>query len=207
MVHVFPAGTVCHVHGVYSDPYAAGLWCTTGDRGSECRISMTTDQFQTLETVGGGDESWRCVSLQFTQEGIYYASDAEFQQNYIYRIDRQSGKRSVLTEIEGPVYYSHATGQDLFFGVSAELCPSQQGRSAVLWCVSDQQKCSRLLAFEKDRLSVKYFLTGAFYFPCGPGLADEFFFHGIALRGADNRTFRARKRASPDEADRDAQEA
>ena len=201
VVHEFPPGTVRHVHGIYRDPYTASLWCVTGDRGDECRILRTTDQFRVLDTVGAGDESWRCVHPLFTPQAVYYASDSEFARNHIYRIDRQSGDRSVVTEIGGPVYHAHAVGTDLFFSVGVEWCPSQEGRSATLWHVNEQGACAEILAFEKDRFPARYFQYGTLCFPCGPGLADEFFFHGVALRGADKRTFRARRRASRTEVD------
>lgn len=192
-VHTFAPGQIRHVHGIYSDPTDAdALWCVSGDRPAECRIMSTRNAFESIEVFGQGDESWRCVSLQFHPDAVYYASDAEFDRNFIYRIDRGTGERSALTEIEGPVYYSLAVGRDLFFGVSAELCPSQQGCSAVLWHIDAEGHCTRVLSLEKDRYSRVYFLPGAFYFPRGPGLKGEFFFHGVALAGADHRTFQVK---------------
>src|SRR5262249_22724453 len=67
VVHPFPAGSVRHVHGIYHDPYTGSLWCVTGDGASECRMLRTRDGFATLEEIGAGDETWRCVSLLFTQ--------------------------------------------------------------------------------------------------------------------------------------------
>lgn len=186
----FAPGEVRHVHGIYRDPFGAALWCVTGDVREECRVMRSTDGFKTFETIGGGDESWRTVSLLFTEDAIYYATDAEFVQNRIYRIDRRSGRREALADVDGPVHYAHAAGGDLFFSVVAELCPSQKGRRATLWLVSADQ-CTPVAAFEKDPLPVSFFLPGAFYFPAGPGSGEEFFVHTMALRGADNRTFRA----------------
>jgi hypothetical protein len=194
----FPAGSIRHVHGIYHDPHGNAHWCVTGDRKSECRMMTTSDTFESLQTVGEGDESWRCVSLQFTRGAIYYGTDAEFEQNHLYRIDRETGAREVLTAIEGPVYYSYAVGDDLFFAVSAELCPSQEGRSASLWHVTPDGGCSRVFALEKDVLPLRFFMPGTLHFPQGPGLSDRAFFHVVALRGADNRTFSLRREESVD---------
>jgi hypothetical protein len=193
VVHRFPAGSVRHVHGIYHDPYSRRHWCVTGDRKSECRVIATPDNFRTLQTVGEGDESWRCVSLQFTRDAVYYGMDAEFEQNYLYRLDRQTGGRETLTALEGPVYYSYAAGEHLFFAVSAELCPSQQGRSASLWHVDPQGHCARLFEMEKDDFPLRFFMPGTMHFPLGPGLSDQLFFHVVALRGGDNRTFSLRR--------------
>jgi hypothetical protein len=192
-VRTFPVGFTRHVHGVYHDPHSKSLWLCAGDVRHECRVLCSADGFASFGTVGEGDESWRSVGLQFTPDAVYYASDAEFEQNRIFRIDRATGRREAIAEIDGPVYYSSAVGSDLFFAVSAELCPSQQGRSASLWHVDPGGTCRRVAAFEKDRWSVRFFLRGALHFPRGPGLADELLFSGIALRGADNRTFRLRR--------------
>lgn len=192
----FPPGAVRHVHGIYHDPQTGWLWCLTGDRGDECRICRTGDGFTTLETVGQGDESFRSVSAQFTERAIYYATDAEFRTNVLYRIDRISGERTALAELDGPVYYSAAVGGELFFGVTAELCPSQIGRSATLWHVSDATPPTRVVSFEKDAWPRRSFQFGILHFSRGPGQDGGFFLHGLALAGADNRTFFVRPRAA-----------
>lgn len=199
VVYTFPANSIRHIHGIYSDPYTKDLWCVTGDYGNECRILRTPDSFRHLEIIGEGDESWRCVSLLFAENALYYATDSEFQQNRIYRIDRKTGKRDELANLDGLVYYSYALGEDLFFGVTAELCPWQKGsahkgRSASLWHVSEDGNIQKLIAFEKDHLSVKYFMPGTLHFPRGPGLLTTFYFHCVGLNGTDNLTYRVSKR-------------
>ncbi|MBX9788281.1 MAG: hypothetical protein K2Y37_05155 [Pirellulales bacterium] len=194
IVHTFPAGQVRHVHGIYRDPVDGSLWCVAGDLKPECRILRTRDQFASLETIGSGDETWRCVSLLFDAAGAYYGSDAEFIQNRLYFIDRTTLARTQLCAIDGPVYYSHALGSDLFFGVTAELCPSQQGRHGSLWHVRRGASPQTVLQIPKDPLPVRYFLPGTWQFPQGPGLADRLLVHLVALRG-DNQTYSLRTRA------------
>lgn len=189
VIHRFEPGAARHVHGIFRDPYEPSLWCLTGDRGGECRIVRSADRFRTCEVVGGGDETWRAVSLQFRPDAVYYAMDAEFRQNHLFRIDRATGRRDRLADIDGPVYYSHRVGDDLFFGVTAELCPSQRGRSAALWHVSPADDAAPIAAFDKDAYSPRYFLPGAFYFPAGPGLGGRSFVHAVAFRHADETTF------------------
>jgi hypothetical protein len=193
IVHSFPAGSVRHVHGIYRDPYTDALWCLSGDRGDECRFTTTADGFRSVDVVGCGDESWRGVSLQFTREHVYYATDAEFERNHLYRLARDGGRRQVLGEIGGPVYYSHAVGGDLFFAVSAELCPGQTDRAATLWHVSDSEPPSRVVSFVKDALPVRYFQAGILNLSRGPGDGAGFYFQGQGLAGADNRTFRVER--------------
>ena len=192
LAYTFEQGSIRHIHGIYFDPHDPALWCVSGDFRHECRILRSTDGFRTVETVGEGDETWRSVSLQFTAEGIYYAMDAEFEPNAIFRIDRRTGQRSRLREVNGPVYYSHAKADDLFFSVTAELCPSQRDRCATLWHLTDNG-CDQIVSFEKDYLHVDYFMPGTLHFSGGPGLPDRFWFSGVGLRKADNQTFCVRR--------------
>ena len=188
IAHTFPPGAVRHVHGIYRDPVDSRLWCLTGDRGAEARILRTGDGFETLTTIGSGDESWRAVSVQFTGDAIWYATDAEFRRNTVFRLDRATGRRSEVGAVDGPVYYSATWRDTLFFAVTAELCPSQEGRSATLWAVRDGA-LSRVAGFSKDRWP-RWLLPGTLHFPRGPGTPEGLYFQGVALAGADARCFR-----------------
>lgn len=195
VAYTFRAGEIRHVHGVYRDPYSNDLWCLTGDLPTECRILRSSDEFQTLDQVGSGEESWRAVSLQFTADAIWYGTDAQFAQNHLYRIDRVTGERKRIAALPGPVYYSAQTNDGLFFAVTAELCPSQTDRHATLWHVDGRESVNRIAAIEKDSFSNKYFMHGTLNFPCPGESSDELLFHGVALRQADNRIFRSKKAA------------
>ncbi len=188
IAHTFAPGEVRHIHGIYADPHGGSLWGVAGDRPSECRMFRSDDGFRTLHTVGSGDETWRCVSLLFTPAGAYYGSDAEFIQNYLYFVDRRTQQRTQLSSIDGPVYYSRRVGQDLFFGVTAEMCPSQQGRHGSLWHLRDGQRGAQVLTVPKDALPIRYFQAGTWQFPQGPGWGDDLLVHLVALKG-DNRTY------------------
>jgi hypothetical protein len=190
VAHEFPPGLVRHVHGVFYDPYSNDLWCTTGDIEGECRIMRTHDGFETVEVVGSGEETWRAVSLAFTGQAVYYGTDAEFLQNVLYRIDRSNGNRRELASVSGTVFYNHKAGNDLFFGSTAEMCPSQKEATAEVWRIGSNDECERILSIPKDMYHRILFMLGTIHFPCGPGLPNDIFFHAVALKGADNRTYR-----------------
>jgi hypothetical protein len=192
IAHTFPAGVVRHVHGVFTDPFDNSQWCLAGDVGSECRILRSTDGFQTHDVVGCGDESWRAVSMQFTPHAVYYGMDAEFTQNYIYRIDRSSGARDIVCAVEGPMYYSTRLGSDVYFAVTAELCPSQQGDFAALWHIDTvAESATRLRTFRTDGKSVHYFMPGTLDFSGGDDTRPEILFRTTSVM-PDNSVFAIR---------------
>lgn len=194
IVHTFDAGSVRHVHGVYHDATDGSLWVLTGDLEHECKILRTADAFASLEVIGQGDETWRAVSALFTEDAVYYGMDAEFRQNHVFRLDKRTGQRELLGDVDGPIYYSNSVGDHQFFGVTAELCPSQVGRSATLWHVGPADRLQRVMSHEKDRFS-RHFMPGTLHFPRGPGLADQLMYHGVGLAGADNRTYSVKVRS------------
>lgn len=196
VAYTFPPSSIRHVHGIYHDPFEPGLWCLTGDTDGEARMLRTDDGFRTLATIGGGDESWRAVSVQLTREGVWYATDAEFEANRVFHLDRTTGRRSELGMIDGPVYYSATWRGAPFFAVTAELCPSQTGRSATLWTIREG-RLSRVVSFDKDRWPVKWLLPGTLHFPRGPGVEEGLYFQAVALEDADARCFRVEAGRSP----------
>lgn len=201
VVWTFPRGEIRHVHGVYFDPFTGHLWVTTGDRSDECKIAITDDGFRSLHTIGGGDESWRAVSLLFTEQAIFYASDAEYVPNHIYRIDRRTIHRHLVGDTDGPVYYSQSIGDDLLFAVTAELCPSQQEKSAALYHWSQEGGSHIIRTWRKDllasRILTKLFMPGLLHFPRGNKMDTETYISCIGLRGVDNKVFRITKYGRP----------
>lgn len=192
VVHTFPAGSVRHVHGIYRDDHADALYCLTGDTPAESMILRTRDAFASLETVGQGDETWRAVSLLATPRALYYGSDAEARTNHIYRIDRQSGERRSLGDVNGTVFYSKVVGTDLFFATTAENAPSQTENVAALWCVDQDDALTRVATFAKDRWHGTLFQFGTIQFPGGHGIEDHLMIHVVGVDG-DNRCFRVER--------------
>jgi hypothetical protein len=77
----------------------------------------------------------------------------------------------------------------LFFGVTAELCPSQQGNFAALWHVDTVRGTSRRLkTFPTDGKSVRYFMPGTLDFSRGDGTHTDVFFRTTAVV-PDNAVF------------------
>ncbi len=191
VVHTFPANSIRHIHGIYLDAFTDSLFCLTGDVDSECRILQTFDGFKTFKVIGEGDESWRAVSVLFKADSMLYGTDAEHRTNNIFRIDRATGKRTSLGDVNGTVFYSKQAGSELFFATTAENAPSQTENVAAIYRV-DEDGISEVAKFQKDLWPPSLFLFGLIHFPNSNTPADELFFHLVGLKG-DNRTFRLRR--------------
>ena len=188
----FPAGSIKHIHGIYSDPANDSLVCLTGDKESECRMIRSFDGFDTVETIGEGDETWRAVSMLFDENAMYYGMDAEFRSNHIYRLDRATGERKSLGEVNGTVFYSKQLGDELFFGTTAENAPSQTENVAAIWNVSPDGVCTEVAKFQKDSWNRTLFMFGIIHFPYANKLAHHLYFSLVGVK-EDNQTFRIRK--------------
>jgi hypothetical protein len=196
VVHAFPKGDVRHVHGVYVDPFDQSVWCLTGDRPEQSMILRSPDGFQPFVPIGAGDKTWCAVSLQFRDDGIYYATDAPDEPNAVYRLERGSSSRTAIGMVDGPVYYSQKAGDDLFFAVTAERKAGSANGAATMWHVDARGECTQVVSFTKDRWSVPVFLPGTIAFAGGPGDGNTVFFSAFALAGARRKTFRCRRQTS-----------
>lgn len=188
IAHEFPAGTIRHIHGVYFDRFDNSLVCLTGDADHECKMVRSRDGFRTIEIVGQGDESWRAVSAVFTEDAVFYGTDAEYRPNTIYRLDRATLEQRDLGQVSGTVFYSQQLGADIFFATTAENAPSQEENVAAIWNVSPSGDLSEVAKFGKDRWHTTLFGFGTVYFPHILSPSDEVFFSLAAVK-SDNRTF------------------
>jgi hypothetical protein len=191
VVYTFPPHAIRHIHGLYFDEFTNSIFCLTGDVDEECRMLRTSDGFQTVETVGQGDETWRAVSLLFTADALFYGMDAEFRANHIYKVARKDTSRTSLCEVNGTVFYSKQLGADLFFTTTAENAPSQREMVAALWHIDEEEQCQHLISFKKDRWPPKLFMFGTIHFPSVNKLTDELYFQLVGVE-EDDQTFRVR---------------
>ena len=195
VVKVFAAGEIRHVHSVRFDPFTDALWLCAGDWPWECRILRTTNAFASIEIVGAGNETWRAIQPLFTARSVFYATDAEFDPNAVYRFDRATGQRDLITNIDGPSYYGGQACDTVLYATTAELCPSQKEKEAVLWAVDADGDASPIARWRKDLFALKRMVPllqpGHVLFPSG-AVANYVPFTGLGLLGLDGRMFAAR---------------
>jgi len=179
-VYTFPPGTVRHVHGVFADPYSDLLWVTTGDTDEESAIWITDDRFGHLERVVGGTQRHRAVQLLFTERFVYFGSDTPLERNYLYRLERESGRVKCLQTVQGPVFYGCKVGDVLFFSTVVEPSSVNVERHACLWGSPDGNSWQCLAKFRKDFWPMKLFQYGQILFPSGENNTGRLWFTPFA---------------------------
>ena len=194
IIYTFKENSIRHIHGIYYDKYSGRLWCVTGDENHECKILSSSDYFKTVDVFGEGDESWRCVSLIFTKKYIYYGTDSEFQQNFIYKIDRKSLNREVLSKVNGPVYYSKNKTGKIAFATTAEIRSDDneskfKGTSPAIYIVNKEDKVELVFSSKKDNLSPIIFMPGSIHFSQGDDGSNNLYFYCVAISRLDNLSF------------------
>lgn len=119
IVYTFPFGAINHVHNIIPDNYRNCLWIFTGDFDESAAIWKVTDNFKKVERVLCNDQKYRgCVCFP-VKEGLIYATDAPFAQNYIYLMTPDH-KVSPIREIDGSCIYACKVGDKYVFSSTVE---------------------------------------------------------------------------------------
>lgn len=160
---------VRHIHGIFRNPYSHEFWATSGDRDEESAIWRTSDKFESLEKVIGGNQKYRAVELLFSENGIYYGSDAPDTQNFIYYLDPDASTVQALQQVGGPVFYGQKVSDFMFFSTVCEPSKINKTDEVELWVSVDGISWNCLLTLRKDFWPMKYFQYGQLLFPNGPG--------------------------------------
>lgn len=156
---------VRHVHGVFYDDYTNSFWVTTGDSDEESAIWRTDDQFSSLKRVVGGNQQFRAVQLLFTEDYVYFGSDAPNELNHIYRMKKNGSTVEKLASVGGSVFYGFKTSRYLFFSTAVEPSDVNSSRNSQVWFSKTGGTWKIACSFKKDSLSMKYFQYGQVFFP------------------------------------------
>ena len=189
----FSKGRIKHVHSIVPDPFRNRIWICAGDNNQETGLFYTEDDFKTVHLFGGGDQSWRMVSLIPKEDAIYWGSDAgsdassDFQ-NFIYMWDFRKNKRRRLTCIDKPAYYSAFLSKRIMvIGSTYEpLIERDVEKSADLWISNNGEKWGKLisLSFHPSKRSsgTKY---ATICLPLGDGSVENIFFTPLNVEKYD----------------------
>lgn len=187
--YTFPKNTIRHIHGVFYDKYTKKMWVTTGDRDNECLIASSSNGFKSLNILKEGAQKYRAVTLLFYKDFIVYGTDTEHEQNYIYRIDRESKNETCLQTLQGSVLMATQDSEGQA-AISTAVEPSTVNNHlyAHIWTSPNGIDWEDKYSAKKDLWSARYFQYGRITFPQNAINTNKLFFSGHALQGIDNKT-------------------
>lgn len=199
IIYTFPHGEINHVHNIIPDPYRNCLWIFTGDFDESAAIWKVTDNFKKVERVLCNDQKYRgCVCFP-VKEGLIYATDAPFAQNYIYLMTPDY-KVTPIREIDGSCIYACQVGDKYVFSSTVE----PDGRKNTLFRLFTYMKRGagikdtyvhmyagnmevgfKEIYKEKKDWWPYAFQFGAFRFPTGENKSSKLYFQPVATSKHD----------------------
>lgn len=188
VAYTFPEGEIEHIHGVFKDPYSKRLWVATGDDDAACIFGYTEDGFKTFMKEYSGSQQYRvCVPL-FTPDEIVFATDSQYEQNYIRSINRKTGNVRDWQKIQGSGIYAVQNGNLMMVSTTVEPSTINTDQSSHLWYSWDGHDWKEYISFKKDCLPKTYFQFGSIRFPHLEEESNYVVFHGRAVKKLDGKT-------------------
>lgn len=188
VAYEFKSGEINHIHGIFNDPYTGRLWVATGDDDAACIFGYTEDGFKTLIKQYEGTQQYRvCVPL-FTENEIIFATDSQYEQNYIRSINRKTGEVTNIQPIQGSGIYAVQNGSLMMVSTTVEPSRVNLDKYSHLWYSYDGHNWKEYISFKKDMLPKTYFQFGSIRFPYYEKESDYAVFSGRALKGFDGKS-------------------
>jgi len=185
----FPKGQIKHVHNIIYDSFRNRLWVTTGDKDNESGIFYTDDEFNTLIKLGGGDQSWRAVSVIPRKNDLIWGMDAGKDApssaiNKIYKYNFNTKEKTEEAIIGNPAYLSiQSECGNIFMGINFEPGRKQDTiEQASIWAYGGKS-WSKIRAFPYQEGTVKGSKYGFIYLPSGIFPENHMIYAALNIRG------------------------
>lgn len=202
VVYTFPEGTVNHIHNVIVDPYRQCLWVFSGDFDDSAAIWKVTNGFHCVERLVSNNQKYRGCVAYALPEGLLYATDAPYADNYIYLMDVGTLEARSLYPLHGSCIYGCQWKDKYVFSSSVEGDGRVAKRRTLfykgsrdrgfgikddfvhLYMGSISGGFDEIYKEKKDCLSY-LFQLGVFKFPYGINNTDTLFFQPVATNKND----------------------
>ena len=202
-VYTFPQGTINHVHNIVPDPYRKCLWAFTGDFEESAAIWKITENYNNVELIACNNQKYRaCIAYAFP-EGLLYATDAPFADDYIYLLNPVSMECKELFPIDGSGIYGCRWKERYVFSSTVEGDGRNMSRTEWLFTrkrgagIKDDyvhmymgnlhEGFKEIYKEKKDCMPYYTFQFGAFKFPAGVNNSDTLYYQPVATKGNDLR--------------------
>ncbi len=199
-VYTFPQGAINHVHNVVADPYRQCLWIFTGDFDESAAIWKVTDNFQKVERVVCNNQKYRGCVAYALPEGLLYATDAPYADNFIYIMNTETFDTQPLFPLHGSCIYGCQWKDKYVFSSTVEGDGRTSGGIKLFYHgdkgvgIKDDyvhmyygglnSGFEEIYKEKKDRMSF-FFQFGVFKFPYGKNDSDSLYFQPMATNKND----------------------
>jgi len=201
VVYTYKSGEVNHVHNIIPDPYRNCLWIFTGDFDKASAIWKVTDNFNKVERVLCNDQKYRGCIAYALPEGLLYATDAPFADDYIYLLNPDTLKVEELIPINGSCIYGCKWKDNYVFSTTVEgdgrNTPRMEfyfGRKrgagikdeyVHMYMGNLQEGFKEIYKEKKDGMPYYTFQFGVFKYPAGVNNTNILYFQPIATKRND----------------------
>ena len=196
IVYSFPQGTINHVHSIVADPYRNCLWVFTGDFGEAAAIWKVTDNFKNVECVAYNEQRYRACVVFALPEGLLYATDAPFAEDFIYMLNPDTMETKELFPIHGSCIYGCQWKDKFVFSSTVEGDGRNTSRKEFyfgrkpgagikddyvhMYMGTPREGFKEIYNEKKDSLPYYTFQFGVFKFPAGVNYSDTLYFQPVA---------------------------
>lgn len=203
VVYTFPQGTINHVHTIVHDPYRDCLWIFTGDFDEASAIWKVTDNFKSVERACCNDQKYRGCVVFALPEGLLYATDAPFADDFIYLMNSQDYSVKTIAPIDGSCIYGCQWKDKYVFSTTVEGDGRNTSRMEFffgrkrgagikneyvhIYCGNLQDGFKEIYKEKKDCMPYNTFQFGVFKFPYGVNNTDTLYFQPVATDKNDLR--------------------
>ena len=197
-VYTFSQGTINHVHQIVSDPYRQCVWVFTGDFDEASAIWKVSNHFRTVERVVCNDQRYRACVVHALPEGLLYATDSPYNNDYIYLFRPESMELDKLYPISGSCIYGCRWRDQYVFSSTVEgdgrhltpwqFCFSRKRGSAIkddnvhLYVGHPKTGFNEIYQEKKDGWPFYTFQFGVFKFPYGDNMGNTLYFQPVATK-------------------------
>ena len=197
-VYTFKGGIINHVHAIVNDPYRDCLWIFTGDFDEAAAIWKVTDNFKRVERVCCNNQKYRGCVVFALPEGLLYATDAPFADDFIYLMNTTDYSVKMIAPIDGSCIYGCQWQDKFVFSTTVEGDGRNTSRMEFyfgrkrgagikddfvhMYCGNLKEGFKEIYKEKKDCMPYYTFQFGVFKFPYGVNNTDTLYFQPVATR-------------------------
>lgn len=206
VIYTFPQGAINHVHTIVNDPYRDCLWIFTGDFDEAAAIWKVTDNFIKVERVCCNNQKYRGCVVFALPEGLLYATDAPFVNNYIFLMQLSDYSIKTIAPIDGSSIYGCQWQNKYVFSTTVEADGRDTSRMEFyfgrkrgagikddfvhMYCGNLEEGFKEIYKEKKDYMPYYTFQFGVFKFPYRKNNTDTLYFQPVATWENDLKLMR-----------------